>query len=291
MENISKIGLGCVTFGREIDQEASFEIMDHALAKGVNFFDTAAGYGGGSSEMIIGKWLASRRPASGNITVATKILPPFSPQKILASVHESLKRLGTPAIDLLYLHSWDQSVEKMENLAALDTLVSKGDVRMLGASNFNTKQLRQTLDQQKNNGLATFRFIQNNHNLAISELNNDAFRICQENGIAVVSYSPLGAGFLTGKYNRGIPEGTRFDLIPGHQNIYFTKQAHRRLGKLKIVAGRTGYAMITLALAWALHQPGISSVLVGGRTPKHLDQAFEALKCCDENLFAELQAP
>ena len=109
---LSKIGLGCGTFGREIDQARAFAMMDHALAKGVTHFDTAEAYGrpAGASERIIGAWLASRRPKPGAIFLATKWVPPYSAERAEVAVTESLHRLGLDSVDLYYFHGWDESV-------------------------------------------------------------------------------------------------------------------------------------------------------------------------------------
>ena len=135
-KKMSRIGLGCVTFGREIGESAAFAMLDHAFANGITFFDTAAAYGDGVSERIVGKWLASRAPAPGALTVATKILPPYEPARIAEMAEQSMERLGVAAIDLLYLHRWDTTAESPEALAAFDALVRTGRVRALGASNF-----------------------------------------------------------------------------------------------------------------------------------------------------------
>lgn len=271
---VSQIGLGCVTFGREIDEAASFALLDHALARGVRLFDTASAYGQGASESIIGRWRASRRPSG--ITIATKILPPYNNIDISAS----MQRLGVDQIDLLYLHQWHDSV-----LAAgpeLDELLRSGKVKALGLSNVTLEQL-QSADPR-------FSVVQNNHNLAVSDVSDALREHCAANGIAIVTYSPLGAGFLTSKHRHGVQTASRFDLIPGHQDVYFHSDSYRRLTTLEAVSARTGHSQAHLALAWALHQPGIASVLVGGRTPAHLAQAFAALALDDAALFAELTA-
>ncbi|WP_397385452.1 aldo/keto reductase [Prosthecobacter sp.] len=271
---VSQIGLGCVTLGREIDEAASCVLLDHALARGVRLFDTAAAYGHGASESILGRWLASRRPSG--ITIATKILPPYDRIDIAAS----MQRLGVDQIDLLYLHQWHDSVPATG--PALDELLRSGQVKALGLSNV-------TLDQLLAAG-SRFSVVQNNHNLAVSDV-SDALRVhCMEHSIALVTYSPLGAGFLTGKHQQGVQSGSRFDLVPGHQDVYFHSGSYRRLATLEAVSARTGHSQAHLALAWALHQPGISSVLIGGRTPAHLDQAFAALNLDEPALFAELTA-
>jgi len=284
---VSQIGLGCVTFGREIDEAASLVLLDHAYSRGVNFFDTASAYSQGESESILGRWLASRHPV---VTIATKILPPYEPGRIADLVSESSDRLGLSAVDLLYLHRWDATAESPATLAALDALVRTGKVRALGVSNYNLHQLETALVLQEQHGLERFSVVQNNNNVAVHDVSAEFRRFCALRKIAIVTYSPLGAGFLTGKHRHGVQPGSRFDLVPGHQDVYFHEEAYRRLARLELVATRTGYSQAHLALAWALHQPGIASVLVGGRTPAHLDQALAAQAFDDPTIFAELSS-
>ena len=269
--SIPRIGLGCVTFGREIDEAASFALLDHAFERGVTHFDTASAYGGGASETILGKWLTSRKPEG--ITVATKILPPFD----RIDITPSLRRLGVDQIDLLYLHQWHDTA-----LQAGDAL-DKLPVKRFGASNV-------TLDQLRALG-PRFSVIQTNHNVAVSEVNDELRDYCAANDIAIVTYSPLGAGFLTSKHQNGVQAGSRFEIIPGHQQVYFHDEAYQRLARLEAVAKRTGHSQTHLALAWALHQPGIDTVLIGGRSPAHLDQAFSALAFNAPAIFEELTQP
>jgi aryl-alcohol dehydrogenase-like predicted oxidoreductase len=287
---VSSIGLGCVTFGREIDEAASHALLDHAHARGVCFFDTAAAYGAGASERILGNWLASRRPPAGSVSVATKMLPPYEPVRIEENVRGSLERLGVAVIDLMYLHRWDAMAESPAALATLHGLVRTGKVRMLGASNFNVSQLAAAVALQGRHGIEPFRVIQNNHNLAVGDVTPQLREFCAAREIAIVTYSPLGAGFLTGKHRRGVSPGSRFELVPGHQDVYFHEAAYRRLARLESVAARTGNSQAHLALAWALHQPGVASVLVGGRTTAHLDQALAAEAFDEPAIFAELDA-
>ncbi len=287
---VSRIGLGCVTFGREIDETVAHQMLDGAFERGINFFDTASAYSQGASESIIGRWLASRHPAAGSVTIATKILPPYETARITGMVSGSLQRLGLTTIDLLYLHRWDATAETPDALAALDALVRSGKVRALGASNYNLPQLETALALQERHGLERFSVVQNNHNLAVRDVSAKLREFCAARKIAIVTYSPLGAGFLTGKHRHGVQPGSRFDLVPGHQDVYFHKESYRRLARLESVAARTGHSQAHLALAWALHQPGIAAVLVGGRTPAHLDQAFIAQAFDDPVLFAELEA-
>ena len=283
------ICLGSSTFGREIDQATAFTLMDHAQARGVKLFDTAATYSAGVSESIIGAWLSSRRPAAGAPAIATKLYPPYTSAAIDAGVAASAARLGVETIDLLYLHKWDDAAETPAALGALDRLVRSGRVRALGVSNFTAAQLQTVLTLQHQLGLAPFRALQNVNNLAVSEVDPTIRDLCAAREVAIISYSPLGAGFLTGKHRGGVQPGSRFDVAPGHQAIYFKPGPESRLARLAAVAARTGHPMAHLALAWAMHRPGVTSVLVGGRTPAHLDQAFAALAFNEPALFAELE--
>ena len=286
---LSRIGLGCVTFGREIDEGAAFAMMDAARERGITVFDTAAAYGGGASERVLGAWLASRRPAAGEVVVATKVLPPFTAEHIAASVRGSLERLERSSVEMLYLHRWDATAETAEAVMALDALVREGRVGAVGVSNFSAEQLGRFLRLQEELGAGRARVLQNNNNLAIREVDAEVRRLCAGAGMAIVTFSPLGAGFLTGKHRAGVAAGSRFELIPGHQGLYFQTEAERRLARLEAVAARTGRSQVELALAWALHQPQVATVLVGGRTPAHLEQAFAALELEAPEVLAELE--
>ena len=285
---LSRVGLGCVTFGREIDESAAHALLDRAVARGITLLDTAAAYGDGASERVLGGWLAARRAGAGVVTIATKVAPPYDPARIAPAVCASLDRLGLATLDLLYLHRWDPTAARVETLAALDACVREGRARALGVSNCTAAQLAAALDLQTREGLEPFRVIQNNHNLAVRDVDADLRRLCAGRGIAIVTYSPLGAGCLTGKHRRGVQPGSRFELVPGHQDVYFNERARRRLARLEAVAARTGHGQVHIALAWALHQPGIASVLVGVRTHAHIDQALDALALDDRTLFEEL---
>jgi aryl-alcohol dehydrogenase-like predicted oxidoreductase len=287
-KSVSAIGLGCATFGREISEQASYAMMDYAQAHGVTLFDTAAAYGAGVSERIVGNWLAAH-PAS-SVVLATKLLPPYEPATLAKILEQSLCRLGVETLDLLYLHHWHASVEGLELLTMLDRFVRSGKIRALGASNFTAAQLSAALRRQTEAGLARFQVVQHNHNFAVSDLTPELLDICTANGIAIVTYSPLGAGFLTGKHRRGVQAGSRFAILPGHQDIYFQERSWRRLERLEAAARRSGHNTVCLALAWVLHSPQVTSVLIGGRTPAHLDQAFAAQLLNDPKLLAEMQA-
>ena len=288
--HFSRIGLGCATFGREIDEAASFAMMDHAVARGITLFDTAAAYSAGGSEKIVGTWLDARRPLRTPLTVATKIYPPYDPATIIDAVAKGRARLGAHGIDLLYLHRWDATAITPAALRTFDALLRDGSIRALGVSNFDAGQLEALLAAQQVLGVTPVRALQNNHNFAARDVTPELRAICARHEIAIVTYSPLGAGFLTGKHRQGVPEGTRFAIIPGHQRIYFNDVGWSRLDQLERVAAESNHSQTQLALAWALREPGVNAVLIGGRTPSHIDQAFAALALEDFVALARLAA-
>jgi aryl-alcohol dehydrogenase-like predicted oxidoreductase len=274
---VSSIGLGCVTFGREIDEETSFAVMDHAIDRGITLFDTAEAYSKGGSEQVVGRWLATRR-ARGKIALATKVTPPLGRARILAAAEESLRRLQTDVIDLYQLHAFDPDTPVEETLETLNTLVKQGKVRYTGCSNFAAWQLCKALWKADANGWASPVSVQPNYNLAIRDIENELLPLCADQQIGVITYSPLGAGFLTGKYTRTwtAPKGARFDIMPDHWKIYENETTLRRMEKLRAKSHETGVSMVHLALAWVIGQPGVTSVLIGCRSTAQVDQAFEA---------------
>jgi aryl-alcohol dehydrogenase-like predicted oxidoreductase len=274
---VSSIGLGCVTFGREIDESTSFGVMEHALSRGINLFDTAEAYGAGASESVIGKWLK----ASGNrdkIVLCTKVSGNLTAERILTSAEASLRRLDVDHVDLFQLHRFDPAVPLEEMLEALNRVVEKGYARYIGCSNYAAWQLAKSLWKQDVSGWARMESVQPMYNLVDRNIERELIPLCQDQQVGIISYSPLGAGFLTGKYyqNREVPHGTRFAVMPGHQPLYFTETGWRVVEGLRAKSAQTGISTIHLALAWTIGQPGITSVLVGARGTEQVDQAFEA---------------
>lgn len=287
---VSSIGMGCVTFGREIDRDASFEVLDHAVERGITLFDTAEAYASGASESVLGEWIAARG-VRDRIVLATKVSGTLTKERVISSAEESLQRLGTDHIDLFQLHVWDDETPLEETLDALGTLVAQGKVRHVGCSNWEAWQLCKALLMVHERGAVRMQSVQPPYNLVQREIETDLLPLCIDQGVGVISYSPLAAGFLTGKYTRGgeVPAGTRFDVIPGHQPIYFTDNGFAVLERLKQASEESGHSMIQLALAWTLRQPGISSMLIGARNTGHVDQAFEAEQLAvDEGLCDQL---
>ena len=284
------IGLGTATFGREIDATAAHRMLDHAFTRGIRHIDTAAAYAAGNAEHILGEWLRANPGVRRELTIATKILPPYTAVAIEASVIASLGRLGLERVDLLYLHRWDPTAENKDVRATLDGLVRRRIVDALGTSNTTIGQLQIALNAQQKEGLAPFTWVQNNQNFAVREA-PFAFRVfCRENGLSVVTFSPLGAGFLTGKHTQGVVPGSRFAVVPAHGDIYFNATCQRRLDILTATAREHGLPQATLALAWALRRPLTRFVLIGGRDVTQIDQAFAACGAAVEPALAKLDA-
>ena len=290
---VSSIGMGCVTFGREIDQATSLEILDRALECGINLFDTAEAYAKGASERVLGEWIKDRR-CRDKIVLATKVSGVLSRERILQSVDESLQRLQVDHIDLFQLHVWDGTTPLEETMDALNTLVKSGKVRFVGSSNWSCWQLAKSLLLSQSQGLARIESVQPPYNLVEREIEADLLPLCGDQQVGVISYSPLAAGFLTGKYGRGdtIPKGTRFDMIPAHQPLYFTPRGYDVLSRLEKAAQQTGHSMVQLSLAWAMQQANVTSVLVGARNLSQVDQAFSAEQIeLDEDVMKLLTSP
>ena len=277
--SVSCIGLGCVTFGREIDKLTALPIMDHAFERGITLFDTAEAYGAGASESVVGEWLKGRK-LRDQVVLATKVTGTLTRHRIMSSVEASLKRLRTDRIDLLQTHVWDVATPLEETLEALSALVDQGKVRYVGCSNYSAAQLAAALTLSEQTGLSRLISVQPPYNLVQRDIETDLLPLCSRERVGVISYSPLAAGFLTGKYrpDQPIPPGTRFDVAPGHQPIYFTEHGYRVLEQLGEAARTTGLSHVQLALSWVLHQPGVTSVLIGARNTSQVDQALQAAR-------------
>ena len=276
---VSAIGLGCVTFGREIDEPTAYSVLDRALERGITLFDTAEAYSAGRSEEILGRWIASRG-VRAQIVLATKVTLPLDRARVIASAEASLRRLQVDTIDLFQLHSWDPKTPLEETLGALDTIVQQGKARYIGCSNFAAWQVCKALWRQEIRGWARLESVQPVYNLAMRDLERELLPLCADQELGVITYSPLGAGFLTGKYRQGgpVPSGTRFEIVPGHQDIYFNEASFQAMERLRISAVGIGLPMAQVALAWVLGRPGVTSVLIGARSPAQVDQAFAAQK-------------
>jgi len=296
----SRLALGCATFGREISETDAFAAMDYAMECGITVFDTAEAYGGGqakayrrtilgiddrrelsdemhSSEKIVGRWLKSRGRRD-HITLVTKVTRDFTQTHVRSALEASLSRLQTDHVDLYLYHNFDSATPAEEAVAALDAVIMAGLTRAGGCSNHTGAQLQAALDASRGLQLKPFTAIQIPYNLLQS--GHDAFPVAQRDQVAVMAYSPLAAGFLSGKYTpdrTSVPKGARFDVIPAHTDVYFNERNFRRVVQLHRLADRVGLPALQLALAWVLQNPLVATTLVGVRTRAHLDNALAAL--------------
>jgi aryl-alcohol dehydrogenase-like predicted oxidoreductase len=181
-----------------------------------------------------------------------------------------------------------------ETLGALVEEVSAGRAEVIGCSQHSGDQVREALEISRTRGWPRFEIIQPGYNLAMRDDENDLLPFCIEEGLAVTPFSPLGAGFFTGKYtpNRAdVPKGTRFDIMPPHIDIYFNDRNFRIVDKLRSKSAELGIPMTRLAMAWTMSHPAITTILVGAREPVHIDNALEAYKMgMDPELRAEMSS-
>jgi aryl-alcohol dehydrogenase-like predicted oxidoreductase len=296
---VSRISLGCVTFGREIDEPTSFAVADRAFEHGVTLFDTADAYASGASETVLGKWL-QERGIRDQVVICTKVGGPTSADpadrgcsaaRIRRNIEASLRRLQTDCVDLYLAHCWDLNVPPEETLDALSQVVREGKAKAIGCSNYAGWQLCRMLWLAEVQGLERMEVIQSPLSLVLGrrEMDAELRPLCADQQVGIMSYSPLGAGFLTGKYGRGdtIPAGTRFDVIPGHQPLYFSEANYALVERLQQYARETGITLPTLAIGWVLQQAGITTTLIGARKPEQVDQAITALEFSMKNDLSE----
>jgi len=300
---VSRICLGTMTLGLQVDEEGSRAILDHADTKGITFLDAADVYplGGdlttvGRTEEILGRWLAGRRD---QFVVATKCFGPMgskpwdagnSRRHILDAVDASLRRLQTDFIDLYQLHFDDRNVPLEESLGALDDLVRVGKVRYVGCSNFLAYRLASALGKSAALGLVRFDSVQPRYNLIFREFERELFPLCLDEGVGVIPYNPIAGGLLSGKHDRSKPpeEGTRFTLGNAgamYQDRYWHDNVFDTVDALAKVAESAGIPLPTLAVAWTLQHPAITSPIVGASRPGQLDATCAAV---DTPLDADL---
>lgn len=272
------VGLGGDTFGRDIDEQATSRIVDHALDLGVNYIDTADVYGwGGKSEENIGKAVKGKRD---RFIIATKFgitVSKDAPQGaggapglgsrnyIMKAVEDSLRRLGTDYIDVYQFHTPDSATPIEETLRAMDDLVRAGKVRFVAGSNFPAWELCEAMWVSKAAGLSGFVSMQSRYNLIDRHIEDEIASCCQAYGVSMIPWYPLAGGFLTGKYRRGadLPEGTRFKSNPSFYAWLLSDDNFRVLDAAESFASERGHSVAELALAWLLSHEWVSTVIAG----------------------------
>ena len=290
---VSAICLGTVPFGDYVDEETARALVDTCLEGGVNFFDTADAYSQGRSEEVLGRVFQGRRH---EVVIATKVRLEVGPgpndrglsrTHIMQAVESSLRRLQTDYIDLYQTHSPDYDTPLEETLRALDDLVRQGKVRYIGCSNYPAWYLCKALWISDVRNLARFDCHQPRYNLINREVEAELLPFCAEEGIGVIPYLPLAAGFLTGKYKRDEePDGdTRFGR---RKETFAPRYWHDGnfdlVDRLAEVAQEHGKTSAQLALAWLINNPAITAPIMGATKVYQLEEAFKAV---DMNLSEE----
>ncbi len=284
---VSRLALGTMTFGAETDELDAWAQLDLFVAAGGSLIDTADVYADGESERIVGRWLADR--GHDELVVATKgrFAPPAgshgaSRRSLVRSVDASLARLGVDAIDLYLVHAWDQHTPVTETLDTLSSLVRAGKIHALGFSNVTGWQLAQIVTTARLGGHVEPCVVQPQHNLLDRGVELEVLPACLDLGLATTPWSPLGGGWLTGKYERGAPPSgaTRLGEDPDRGvEAWSRRDTDHTWAVLEVVrevAERHGRPMTHVAIAWLLARPTVASVLLGARTPAQLEGTLGA---------------
>ena len=285
---VSRLCLGTMTFGLQCDEPTSFAILDAAGEAGITFLDTADVYplGGttetaGRTEEIVGKWLRGRRD---RFIVATKCSGKMGPapwqqgtsrKHVLDAIDASLKRLGTDYVDLYQVHQYDAITPTDETLEALDAVVRSGKARYIGCSNYHAYRVARALGRSEALGLAKFISVQPRYNLLFRQIERELLPLCEEEGLAVMPYNPLAGGLLTGKHKRSAPppQGTRFTLGAAggmYTERYWKDREFDAVDAVTALARDSGIDPVTLAIAWTLANPAITTPIIGASKPAQL---------------------
>ena len=290
---VSTLTLGTMTFGKETDEAGAHQQLDAFFEAGGNLVDTADVYNAGTAEEMIGHWLADRPvDVRDRAVIATKGRFPMgegvndlglSRRHLQRALDDSLRRLGVDCVDLYQVHSWDPVTPLEETLGALDDLVRAGKVRYVGLSNFTGWQVQKTVALARERGWESPVTLQPQYNLLVRELEWELVPSCLDAGLGLLPWSPLGGGWLTGKYTRDDrPTGaTRLGEDPGRGvEAYARRSSQQRtwdvVDAVREVADQRGVTMAQVALAWLADRPAVTSVILGARTIDQLDDNLGA---------------
>jgi aryl-alcohol dehydrogenase-like predicted oxidoreductase len=293
---VSPLTLGCMMFGRRTEQEDSIRIIERAIDAGVNVLDTANGYSRGRSEEFVGEAL-KRNGKRGRIFLATKVHFPMSDddpnqqgisrRHIIEQAEASLRRLKTDYIDLYQIHRPHPEIAIDETLRALDDLVRSGKVRYVGSTTFAGWQVVEALWASDRLHLNRFVSEQPPYNLLDRRIERELLPVAQTFGLAIIPWSPIGGGLLTGKYRRGqpIPDDARYAPANraslgrgrGSPAGRFVEKIYDVVEPLVEMASQKNVPLSQLALAWVLQQPAVTSPIIGPRTIEQLEDALQSL--------------
>jgi aryl-alcohol dehydrogenase-like predicted oxidoreductase len=298
---VSRICLGCMTYGSPkwhewvLDDAASRPFFKQALDAGINFFDTADVYSIGVSEEVTGRALKELAKRD-QIILATKVCNTvgdgpndrgLSRKHILDSIDASLRRLGTDYVDLYQIHRWDRETPIEETMEALNDVVRAGKARYIGASSMYAWQFAQAQYTAELRGWARFVSMQNHYNLVYREEEREMNPFCRDQGVGLIPWSPLARGFLAGNRTRDKRgETTRSTTDPFAHDLYYRDEDFKIVDRVMELANKRGVKPTQIALAWLLHQPGVTAPIIGASKPHHLPEAIAALdlKLSDQEL-------
>jgi aryl-alcohol dehydrogenase-like predicted oxidoreductase len=283
---VSSYALGTMTFGAEATEEASHAILDSYSAAGGNFIDTADVYSAGVSEEIIGRWLAQRPKARDRMVLASKGRFPMgtapndvgtSRRRLTRALDSSLRRLGVEQIDLYQLHAWDPITPLEETLRFLDDSVRSGKIAYYGFSNFLGWQLTKAVHIARANGWSPPVTLQPQYSLLVREIEAEIVPASLDAGIGLLPWSPLGGGWLSGKYKRDVPPAgaTRLGENPKRgMEAWQARNDNPRtwevIAAVEDIAAGHGVSASQVALAWLADRPAVTSVILGARTTEQL---------------------
>jgi aryl-alcohol dehydrogenase-like predicted oxidoreductase len=299
--SVSALALGTMTFGRETAERDSCVHLDRFLEVGGNLVDTADVYADGASEEIIGRWLTSKQPLERErVVLATKGRFPMgegpndcglSRRHLASALDASLRRLNVDRVDLYQVHAYDPLTPLEETLRFLDDAVRAGKVHYVGLSNFTGWQLQRAVDLADFRGLARPVTLQPQYNLLAREIEWEVVPAAAANGLGLLPWSPLGGGWLTGKYRREeAPTGaTRLGENPDRGVEAYGRRGRTErtwdvVDAVRAIAKQRGDSMAQVALSWLAARPAVTSVILGARTLAQLD---DNLAATDVRLTAE----
>jgi aryl-alcohol dehydrogenase-like predicted oxidoreductase len=304
---VSRIGLGMMSYGDPsaeawyLSEDAAEPIVRRAVDAGVTFFDTADMYSGGASEQITGRLLGKFFGRRGDYVLATKVYYPTGPgpndrglsrKHIMAAVDASLRRLGTDYIDLYQIHRWDPETPIEETMAALHDVVRAGKVRYLGASLMYAWQFAKAQYTAQAGGWTRFVSMQTRYNLVYREEEREMIPFCADQGVGVLSYSPLARGLLAGTRERGGVRHTSRAIAEEAGASRAEDNDFDIVDALRSLATERAVPPARIALAWLLSKPPVSAPIVGVTKPHHLDDALAAADLTlSEEEIAKLEAP
>jgi aryl-alcohol dehydrogenase (NADP+) len=301
---VSRLCLGCMTYGSSkwrdwvLDYEASRPFIRQAWEAGINFFDTADMYSLGESEVVLGRALKELAIPRDRVIVATKVYNPMgddpnqrglSRKHIRHAIDDSLRRLGMDYVDLYQIHRFDTTASIEETLEALTDVVKAGKALHIGASSMYAWQFAKMLYTADLKGCSRFVTMQNHYNLVYREEEREMIPLCRQEGVGIIPWSPLARGFLAGnRAKKDWGETTRAKSDDFAHKLYYQKSDFAVVDRVCEIAGKRGVPNAQVALAWLLHQPGVTAPIIGASKPNHIDDALKALELelSDEELKA-----